>query len=542
MESSCSFDFSAPQFVESLSEAATLAEQDGADKFFDSDTFSKTIEDEETEIFKTPLAKNVNKDDGEESELLEEYNNERCNGVNTAESNENQPSSRVLEERLIIKATKKSQKNLNPDEKHIRQEMCRFDGIILPMNSEKDKEHAMMTRQDKVIKTPVMELRTRQIVREAKKRKASPKLEDVCFNRKQASKFMTLAEKIMHFHEDTPPRFKTKFTSLEEKENRNILLKPTVPHSPKLMTKSRIRSVENMTTEDQQKYVFKASKLNMKIFEKPDNNVRAKAKSPIKPKLFTSTEVSKTEISTGVFQFQGKSKCKQYGSAHSLNSSITSNCSNRSRRRIYLRSVKGEHLLDEDDAYSGMTCLTKSNRSTQLQPFSFDERDKEILKKKEEKIKKLQEEMSKVPVFHATPVPSFVSNQMKSAASTMSLFSDTSSMKGELRCSDSEMSNCDTTFKAKFPAVLYKEPFVPQKPERPLLETNNIELNTEIRARKRQEFEKDLKLKEEMREQERKEVMALIEQIEKEKLSELRKNLVHKAQPIPKYPPVQKER
>lgn len=38
-----------------------------------------------------------------------------------------------------------------------------------------------------------------------------------------------------------------------EKENRNILLKPTVPHSPKLMTKSRIRSVENMTTEDQQK-------------------------------------------------------------------------------------------------------------------------------------------------------------------------------------------------------------------------------------------------------------------------------------------------
>lgn len=97
----------------------------------------------------------------------------------------------------------------------LRQEMCRFDGIILPMNSEKDKEHAMMTRQDKVIKTPVMELRTRQIVREAKKRKASPKLEDVCFNRKQASKFMTLAEKIMHFHEDTPPRFKTKFTSLE---------------------------------------------------------------------------------------------------------------------------------------------------------------------------------------------------------------------------------------------------------------------------------------------------------------------------------------
>lgn len=99
----------------------------------DSDTFSKTIEDEETEIFKTPLAKNVSKDDGEESELLEEYNNERCNGVNTAESNENQPSSRVLEERLIIKATKKSQKNLNPDEKHIRYRLIWLYFLLLSM-------------------------------------------------------------------------------------------------------------------------------------------------------------------------------------------------------------------------------------------------------------------------------------------------------------------------------------------------------------------------------------------------------------------------
>ena len=49
-----------------------------------------------------------------------------------------------------------------------------------------------------------------------------------------------------------------------------------------------------------------------------------------------------------------------------------------------------------------------SKKSTQPTPFSFDQRDHEMMAKKEEKIKKVLDEEQKAREFHANPVPKAV--------------------------------------------------------------------------------------------------------------------------------------
>ncbi|KAK9500417.1 hypothetical protein O3M35_001688 [Rhynocoris fuscipes] len=504
------FDFAAPQFLESLPEAANLAEQDGADSFFD----APSVTPSKCENTLEETIKIINNE--------ETIDDNKENQSSTVENCERQikKAKRLLNNKTDIKNPKVSR-----NEKH------KFDGIEVVVTPEKEKEHSMMTRQDKILKTPTLELRARKIIKEASKRKGSPSIYDPCFGKRHASQFMSLAEKVMHFQVDTPPRFKTKIP-VEDKEKRAVHLMPTIPQSPKLMTKLRARPHDNKNEEEPENALFKATKLNMRVFEKP-NTERPKPKSPTVQKPFKLTEVVKKEpIKEEIFQFKARPMPKWLsGSCDSLNSSISSTCSRRSRRkRNGLKSINefDESLIEDENVYSGMSSVTKSNHSTRIKPFSFDERDKELLKKKEEKIKMLQEEAKKVPEFHATPLPSFISNTsmqstLKSSVSTTSLISETGSTQSE------------PGFKAKFPSVLYKDPFIPQKPERPVLQPAKFELNTEKRARDRQEFEKELKLKEERWEEEKKQVMALLEQQEKEELAELRKKLVHKAQPVPSF-------
>lgn len=77
-----------------------------------------------------------------------------------------------------------------------------FDGISLCIKEE--KQHTMTTRSDEASKTPTIELRTRAVQKEPtenRKRKSD-------FGDKRCStKYMAMAEKILHFQKDTPPRF-----------------------------------------------------------------------------------------------------------------------------------------------------------------------------------------------------------------------------------------------------------------------------------------------------------------------------------------------
>lgn len=61
----------------------------------------------------------------------------------------------------------------------------------------------------------------------------------------------------------------------------------------------------------------------------------------------------------------------------------------------------------------------------------------------------------------------------------------------------SDDGNTVPTFKAKPPTVLYKKPFEPKKPERPLVEITDFQLYTDRRAKERDEFEQKKKEREE---------------------------------------------
>jgi hypothetical protein len=79
------------------------------------------------------------------------------------------------------------------------------------------------------------------------------------------------------------------------------------------------------------------------------------------------------------------------------------------------------------------------------------------------------------------------------------------------------------------------EPFVPQRSSRPLTEISDVQLNSDIRAAKRQVFEKEKAEKEAAAQA----ALAILrqQQLEQEEreIKEMRKQMVVKARPVPNY-------
>ncbi|KAG0724472.1 Targeting protein for Xklp2 [Chionoecetes opilio] len=90
-------------------------------------------------------------------------------------------------------------------------------------------------------------------------------------------------------------------------------------------------------------------------------------------------------------------------------------------------------------------------------------------------------------------------------------------------------------FHAQSDQVVHKTPFVPEKSQKPLTELSNLTLNTEVKASQRHEYNQQRKMMEEEMlaakklEEERRAADELAE------VTQLRKEVVHKAQPMPKF-------
>lgn len=75
------------------------------------------------------------------------------------------------------------------------------------------KHHAMITRLDEMENTPKLELRTRSVVKsEYKYEHIKSGLQDYLMLDKNSKKFMSIAEKVRHFFNNTPSRFHSKPT------------------------------------------------------------------------------------------------------------------------------------------------------------------------------------------------------------------------------------------------------------------------------------------------------------------------------------------
>lgn len=76
------------------------------------------------------------------------------------------------------------------------------------------KHHAMITRLDELENTPKIELRTRSVVKSEYKYEHIFKSgsQDNLNLDKSSKKFMSIAEKVRNFFNNTPPRFRSKPT------------------------------------------------------------------------------------------------------------------------------------------------------------------------------------------------------------------------------------------------------------------------------------------------------------------------------------------
>lgn len=203
-------------------------------------------------------------------------------------------------------------------------------------------------------------------------------------------------------------------------------------------------------------------------------------------------------------------------------------------------------------------------------PFSFAERDKSLAKKKEELVKNMQEQNKEIPTFHANPAPIFkpvlvhgvskenIQGKEKGTSNSKKLIT-----KQTKSCVDQEnkQPNVITTTTTSTTSANAKKKDVKQcahesdkkqainivkrsssvdiKNEKPkIIQRTKFELNTDKRAKERNEFDEKLKKKEQdlktKREEEEKSKL-LKEKLER---AELRKMTEIKAKPMPVYKPL----
>ncbi|XP_064089670.1 targeting protein for Xklp2 homolog isoform X1 [Macrobrachium nipponense] len=346
----------------------------------------------------------------------------------------------------------------------------------------------------------------------------------------EANKFISVAELNLAFHTRTPQRFRSKRSGEpEEPHCQQKKNKITIPVTPNFTAKTRSRTVQHPTREEEemkeleeaQKHMFKARPVNKKVFEPPaDVFIATKKKSTI-PEPFNITKTKKEDKPLGA---NLKEMCETLG------------CSTTSVSSLPWGGVPSKW----------------SKRNTEPKPFSFDTRDKNKLQEKQEKIKKVLEEEKKLAEFHAHPMPIFeegirgVPPKKPPTPTRVRPFHLMSDERGELKQEQihnklEEEERIDRerrTFFAQSDAVVHKQPFIPEKSKKPLTDISGFTLNTEVRAEERSKFE----LHQKQREDEL--LAAKREQEEKEKaeaaaeVARMRKEAVHKANPVRNYKPV----
>lgn len=349
----------------------------------------------------------------------------------------------------------------------------------------------------------------------------------------EGNKFVSVAELNLKFHTKTPQRFRSKRGggSMEDlhMDGKKTKANPgvTIPHTPVLSTRSRTRQVNYLTHEEQeqrefeeaQKHAFKANPLNKKVFEAPSTGYEVEKKLPTVPEPFNITEVKKNNLPLG---HNFREMCNKLGGSTSSVASLP---------------------------HGGIPSKWDKT-STKPQPFSFDERDKQKMQKKQEMIQKVLEEEKKLAEFHAQPMPLFegvrgIPEKKPPTPTRQQPFNLTSEYRGSLKQlqikksleEQAKLEKEQREFRARSDAVVHKQPFIPEKSKKPLTDISGFTLNTEIRSEERNEFEMHRKRKEDellAAKRENEERQAAEEAAE---IARLRRTIVHKANPVPSYKP-----
>ncbi|XP_074868025.1 targeting protein for Xklp2 isoform X2 [Carettochelys insculpta] len=394
------------------------------------------------------------------------------------------------------------------------------------------------------------------------------------------SEYVPLAEQIENFQKRTPSRYHLRSRRTDESP---MPVQPqktrlTQPKTPLLQTKQRLRPVtcksaaelEAEEIEKLHQYKFKARELNPRILE-------GGPILPKKPPVKESTQPVGFDLEIEKRIQERESKKQQQEEEHfefhsrpcpakiledvvgvpekkPLPITVPKSPAFALKNRIRMparEEEKGEEVAPVIKAnpmpHYGVPFKPKApeQRHVEVCPFSFDSRDRERWMQKEKKIEELQKE--EVPKFKALPLPEFdhislPEKKVKNPTQPEPFHLQTDE-RGATKLQnwqqqvkeDLKRQKEAACFKANPNTVVHQEPFVPKKDSKPISVPDSFELATEKRAKERQEFEKRLaeletekgRLREEARQQEA--------EREKEELSRLRHELVHKANPVRKY-------
>ncbi|XP_045385443.1 targeting protein for Xklp2 isoform X2 [Lemur catta] len=393
-----------------------------------------------------------------------------------------------------------------------------------------------------------------------------------------ASTYVPLAQQVEAFHKRTPNRY-----HLRSKKDDISLLpsKSSVPkisrdpQTPILQTKQRARPVTCKSAAEQeaeeleklQQYKFKARELDPRILE---GGPILPKKPPVKPP--TQPIGFDLEIEKRIQDRESKKKSvDEHFEFHSrpcptkiledvvgvpekkvLPITVPKSPAFALKNRIRI-STKGDEEEDEPVViraqpvpHYGVPFKPQSVEArTVMCPFSFDSRDKERQLQKDKKIKELQK--GEVPKFKALPLPHFDTinlpeKKIKNVTQSEPFCLETDK-RGALKAQiwkhqleeELKQQKEAACFKARPNTVISQEPFVPKKEKKSVTVQEPFQLATEKRAKERQELEKRMAEIEAQKAQQLEEARQQEEEQKKEELARLRKELVHKANPIRKY-------
>ncbi|XP_069507086.1 targeting protein for Xklp2-A-like isoform X2 [Ambystoma mexicanum] len=419
---------------------------------------------------------------------------------------------------------------------------------------------------------------------QSNKRKLDEEVAEPC-------KFVSTAQQVEAFHKNTPSRYHLRSRQQNEGPGPSPIkcmkTKLTNPKTPQLETKRRHRPVTCKSTAELeaeeldkiQQYKFRAQELDPRVLD--GGLVLPKmqsVKEPTKPigfnleleKRIQEREAKKEEPEEERFTFHSR-PCptkmleevvgvpEKICLAPTVPKSPAFALKYRVRRPALEEEQEEAPVIKANPMpHYGVPFKPKiqEQKTVEPAPFSFDSRDQERRAQKEKKLEELRKE--EVPTFKALPLPHFdqvslpekkvktVTNpqpfhlQIEERAAKKSQRWK-QQIEEELR--QQKEAAC---FKARPNTVIHQEPFVPKKDSRVLSESlsgsivqESFELATEKRAKERQEFEKRLAELEAIKEKIQEEEHIRKQEHEKEELAQRRHDLVHKAQPVRKYKPVE---
>nr|XP_031543847.1 targeting protein for Xklp2 [Vicugna pacos] len=396
-----------------------------------------------------------------------------------------------------------------------------------------------------------------------------------------ASTYVPLAEQVEAFHKRTPNRYHLR----SKKDDITLLPSKSVakicrdPQTPILQTKQRARpvtckSAADLEAEELEKlhqYKFKAQELDPRILEGgPILPKKPPVKPPTQPIGFDleiekriQERESRKKLEDEHFEFHSKpcpTKILEdvvgVPEKKVLPITVPKSPAFALKNRIRMPTKEDEEeeepvvIKAQPVPYFGMPFKPQipMGRTVEICPFSFDSRDKERQLQKEKKIKELQK--GEVPKFKALPLPHFdtINLPEKKVKNTTQVepFCLETDRRGALKAQtwkhqleeELKQQKEAACFKARPNTVISQEPFVPKREKKSLTEglvQETFQLATEKRAKERQELEKRMAEVEAQKAQQLEEARQQEEEQQKEELARLRKELVHKANPIRRY-------